>query len=101
MLNNILSIHPDILIIDPFTNPENKLPLIKNIIKRQESIKVIILTNSMSQQYLYEAIRIGVKAYLKKSASLSEIIECIKDDENEFHLKMTSEFERLKKQEPA
>lgn len=76
---------PQIVITGIKMSNLNGLELGKHIRKISSSTKIIILSAFDSQEFLYQAIEIGVLNFLKKPINHSTLVGCMKDTVNQIH----------------
>jgi two-component system, NarL family, nitrate/nitrite response regulator NarL len=96
LIKKISSLQPDVILIDAFYNNRNRLPFIKNLLKKLPHLKIVILSNKKENIYLFEARILGVKAFLLKTDPFSEILKCVisaANGSNEYHIKMMKDVE--------
>ena len=78
-MEQLLSIHPDILLLDINMPVMNGIEVLQEI-KKNVSVKVLVLTVHNEVEYLLKAVDIGVDGYIMKdaeSAELKKAINCI------------------------
>lgn len=78
-MEQLLSIHPDILLLDINMPIMNGIEVLQEI-KKNISVKVLVLTVHNEVEYLLKAVDIGVDGYIMKdaeSAELKKAINCI------------------------
>ena len=66
----------EILIIDPYYNNQFCIGDLKKILK-ENSLKILILSNRQSKTEITDAINLGIKNYIFKESGLDEIITAI------------------------
>jgi DNA-binding NarL/FixJ family response regulator len=96
LIKKISCLQPDVMLIDAFYNNRNRLPFIKNLLKKFPHLKIVILSNKKENIYLLEAAGIGVKAFLIKTEPFSEILKCViivANGSNDYHIKMMKDVE--------
>lgn len=71
-------IKPDILITDLYIPGINGLELTQLLAEQYPDIKVIILTMETNEKYLIDAFKLGVKSYLLKQITHTEILFAIR-----------------------
>ena len=79
-MEQLLSIHPDILLLDINMPVMNGIEVLQEIKKKNISVKVLVLTVHNEVEYLLKAVDIGVDGYIMKdaeSAELKKAINCI------------------------
>ena len=82
-MEQLLSIHPDILLLDINMPVMNGIEVLQEI-KKNISVKVLVLTVHNEVEYLLKAVDIGVDGYIMKdaeSAELKNAINCIMQGE--------------------
>ena len=82
-MEQLLSIHPDILLLDINMPVMNGIEVLQEI-KKNISVKVLVLTVHNEVEYLLKAVDIGVDGYIMKdaeSAELKKAINCIMQGE--------------------
>lgn len=67
-------IEPDIILMDIRLTGLNGLDTAAQIKHRQPQVKVIMLTNSRTEDYVRAALRAGIDGYVLKDASLEELL---------------------------
>ena len=83
-MDQLLSIHPDILLLDINMPVMNGIEVLQEIKKKNISVKVLVLTVHNEVEYLLKAVDIGVDGYIMKdaeSAELKNAINCIMQGE--------------------
>lgn len=78
-MEQLLSVHPDILLLDINMPVMNGIEVLQEI-KKNISVKVLVLTVHNEVEYLLKAVDIGVDGYIMKdaeSAELKKAINCI------------------------
>ena len=83
-MEQLLSIHPDILLLDINMPVMNGIEVLQEIKKKNISVKVLVLTVHNEVEYLLKAVDIGVDGYIMKdaeSADLKKAINCIMQGE--------------------
>lgn len=69
-----------IVIID-YTSRGFSIEVIPQILNKKPSIKILAITPEQSAQTLVNALKSGVKSYVKKDCDSQEIIDCIRETE--------------------
>ena len=83
-IEQLLSVHPDILLLDINMPVMNGIEVLQEIKKKNISVKVLVLTVHNEVEYLLKAVDIGVDGYIMKdaeSAELKNAINCIMQGE--------------------
>lgn len=77
-LDACLSDPPDVLLTDINMPRMTGLELIKNILRREKEVRVVVLTVQEDDDTVYEAIRAGATGYLLKTSTPQDVIEAIR-----------------------
>ncbi|MFD2443615.1 response regulator transcription factor [Bacillus sp. CGMCC 1.16607] len=77
-LKSILSLQPDVCLMDIEMPLKNGLEVAEELVKRSSSSKVIILTTFARPGYFERAIKIGIHGYLLKDGSIDELADGIR-----------------------
>lgn len=83
-LQKLENVHPDVLLLDINMPEKNGLEVLKELKKKENLTKVLILTVHNEVEYLVNAVDIGVDGYILKdsgSAELKRAIFTIMEDE--------------------
>ena len=83
-MEQLLSVHPDILLLDINMPVMNGIEVLQEIKKKNISVKVLVLTVHNEVEYLLKAVDIGIDGYIMKdaeSAELKRAINCIMQGE--------------------
>lgn len=80
-MEQLLSVHPDILLLDINMPVMNGIEVLQEIKKKNISVKVLVLTVHNEVEYLLKAVDIGVDGYIMKDAELKNAINCIMQGE--------------------
>lgn len=78
IIEKIKELNPDIILLDISMPKVNNLNFCEKIRSISEDIKIIILSMHYSEEYVREALRYGVKGYILKDSSFSELEIAIK-----------------------
>tara|TARA_B100000524_G_scaffold104094_1_gene50138 strand:+ start:55247 stop:55924 length:678 start_codon:yes stop_codon:yes gene_type:complete len=76
LFEQIMSFNPSIVILD-FTADGFTIDIISKIQKLKTDLSFIAITPEQNAQILVDALRIGVKSYVKKDCELSEIVNAV------------------------
>ena len=76
LFEQIMSFNPSIVILD-FTSNGFTIDIISKIQKLKSDLSFIAITPEQNAQILVDALRIGVKSYVKKDCELSEIVNAV------------------------
>lgn len=77
-ISKIKELQPDIAVLDISMPGLSGLQILSSIKEENLTVKCIILTMYNAEEYLNEAIRLGVNGYLLKENALNELISCLK-----------------------
>lgn len=83
-MEQLLPVHPDILLLDINMPVMNGIEVLQEIKKKNISVKVLVLTVHNEVEYLLKTVDIGVDGYIMKdaeSAELKNAINCIMQGE--------------------
>ena len=84
-LQKLLSVKPDVLLLDINMPKMNGLEVLKTLKDAKSKVKVLVLTVHNETEYLMKAVEIGINGYVLKdseSAELKKAIFTIYDGEN-------------------
>jgi len=70
----VAPLEPDIVLCDVRLGGSSGLDLAKSLLQRDPGCKIVILTVYDDEQYLYQALRIGVSGYLLKRVDAAELV---------------------------
>ncbi len=71
-------LHPDVVVMDVYMKPVTGIETARNIIRHHPEAKVLGLSNTYSTDDCTALQQNGAKGYITKTASLTDIINCIK-----------------------
>lgn len=74
----LLSIEPDVVVMDIRLAGSSGLDMAANIKRRQAQVKIIILTASRTEEFVRAALRLGIDGYVLKDASVEELLIAIR-----------------------
>ena len=84
-LEKLKECNPEVLLLDINMPEKNGIEVLKQIKKKKNEIKVLILTVHNEMDYLMKAVDIGVDGYILKDSESSELkraIKAVRDGEN-------------------
>lgn len=84
-LDKLLTVTPDVLLLDINMPKMNGLEVLKKLKERKSKVKILVLTVHNETEYLMKAVEIGINGYVLKdseSAELKKAICAINDGEN-------------------
>lgn len=73
-----LSMQPNVIVMDILQAGVNGLDTVAQIKRRQPQVKVILLTNFRTQDYVRAALRGGADGYVLKDATFDEVLMCMR-----------------------
>ena len=72
-MEQLLSVHPDILLLDINMPVMNGIEVLQEIKKKSISVKILVLTVHNEVEYLLKAVDIGVDGYIMKDAESAAV----------------------------
>lgn len=101
-IERCIQLKPDLLLVSLDSVDGEELEAVNTILDRCPEMKIVILSNQMTDDLLFAAIRIGVKGFLSKNTPLTKLLaslRAIQRGEAAFSRQMTGriieEFARL------
>jgi DNA-binding NarL/FixJ family response regulator len=76
-LDQVRSLRPDVAILDIRLPKLNGVALVRNIRQEQIPVEIVFLTICDDEEMFEEAIALGVKGYLLKDCTESEVLRCL------------------------
>jgi DNA-binding NarL/FixJ family response regulator len=70
-------LQPDVLVVDMMMPGLNGLEVIRQALKRQPNIRVIVLSMQSADAYLVEALKSGASGYVLKETGPSELVRAV------------------------
>lgn len=70
-------LEPDVVLLDHFMPGTNGLDIIRPIIEKSPLIKILLLTLSIDESIIFEALKAGAKGYISKDAGISELVKAV------------------------
>lgn len=78
VVDKVMHIKPDIILMDiNLPGSKNGLELTEELLKKDNSIKVMILTIHTEPSYIQKALKIGALGYVTKNSSIIELKKAI------------------------
>jgi DNA-binding NarL/FixJ family response regulator len=71
-------VRPDVLVVDLMMPGLNGLDLIKQVLKSQPKLRILVLSMQSADSYVVEALNCGAAGYVLKETGPSEIIQAIR-----------------------
>ncbi len=72
-------LHPDVAVLDLTMPLMNGIGAAREIVRENSKIKIVLLTMHTEEQYVLEALRVGVRGYVLKSRASNELVQAIHD----------------------
>jgi DNA-binding NarL/FixJ family response regulator len=77
-IEKAIELKPDVILMDIFMPRCNGLEATVAIKQKLADVRLLILTISDREEDLFEALRLGAKGYLLKSASITEVVDAVR-----------------------
>ena len=77
-LNQIQALKPDVAVLDIEMPEMTGMEVAKVLIESEAATQIVLLTLYKDENFLTNAIEMGVKGYLLKESSEKEILDCIR-----------------------
>jgi DNA-binding NarL/FixJ family response regulator len=77
-LTELGTTHPDLILLDVQLDGESGLTLLVELRRREENVRVLLLTSFLDEDYLREALRLGASGYLLKRAGQGVLLDGIR-----------------------
>jgi len=68
---------PDVVLLDYYMPGVDGVEFIQSITEKSPETKILMLTLSMDETVVFEALKAGAKGYISKDASISDLIKAI------------------------
>lgn len=78
MLTGLQNKEADVVLMDPVGLSPMGMEMIRQVLRDNLKIHVVVLTANQQEQQLFAAIRAGARGYLPKSADITEVLEAIR-----------------------
>ena len=78
LLEQVKNFGASVILID-YTSPGFDIDIIPRVLSEQKEVKFLAITPEQSAQTLVDALRSGVKSYVKKDCDLGEIINAVEE----------------------
>ena len=69
---------PDVLLLDVQMPPPNGLAVLRELQQRRLSVRVILLTASVQDDDVMEAVRLGIRGLLPKESLTDDVVRCVR-----------------------
>ncbi len=77
-LDAVLKHDPDLFVLDLRLPPHGGLPLVRELARRNRSTRVVLLTSSVTEDEVMEAVRAGVRGVVLKEMAPQLLLECVR-----------------------
>ena len=78
-LRAVEQLQPDVTVVDLMLNGMNGIEVTRQIVKRSPKTAVVILSMYGNDEYVFEALRAGAKAYVLKDSTSDELVKAIRE----------------------
>jgi len=78
LLSDVEELNPNVLLID-FTAKKFNIDVIPQLLQRKPNILIVAITPEQSAHTLVNALRSGVKSYVKKDCDSEEIVDAVRE----------------------
>jgi DNA-binding NarL/FixJ family response regulator len=78
LLNSLDGFQADIFVLDINMQPVSGLEVLQQLRSQGHPARIVILTGSMDDECLVEAVRLGVDAILLKKAASRQLLDCLR-----------------------
>lgn len=78
MLKGLQAKEADVVLMDPIGLSPMGMEMIRQVLRDNTKIHVVVLTANQQEQQLFAAIRAGARGYLPKSADITEVLEAVR-----------------------
>jgi two-component system response regulator NreC len=76
-IKTIEQLQPDITVIDLMLSGMNGIEVTRQVVKHSPKTAVVILSMYSNDEYVYEALRAGAKAYVLKESTADQLVKAI------------------------
>jgi len=77
-ISKALEVKPDVVLTDIVTKKGDGIEVIEKICAQLPNTKVIVLSVSDDPQDLFQSVLAGASAYLLKTCSITQLVDCIR-----------------------
>jgi DNA-binding NarL/FixJ family response regulator len=78
VLPEVDRLHPDVLVLDLMMPGLNGLEVLRQMKKRADTTRVVVLSMHANEAYVLEALRNGAAAYVLKGSSGAELVQAVR-----------------------
>ncbi len=102
-----IELQPDIILLNSSLGTSSGLDIAKQLLRSRPSIRIVLLTDQHDEKLLFDALRIGVHAYLQKTLSIDDLRTALRAvqrgervlGESHAITQVVNEFHRLTKEQ--
>jgi DNA-binding NarL/FixJ family response regulator len=73
-----MELQPDIVLLDIFLGTSNGLDIAKQLLRSCPDTRIVLFSGFDDEDFLFEAVRIGVHGFLKKTLSIDELVSALR-----------------------
>ena len=73
-----MELQPDIVLLDIFLGTSNGLDIAKQLLRSCPDTRIVLFSGFDEEDVLFEAVRIGVHGFLKKTLSINELVSALR-----------------------
>lgn len=77
-LNLAMELQPDIVLLDIFLGTSNGLDIAKQLLRSCPDTRIVLFSGFDDEDFLFEAVRIGVHGFLKKTLSIDDLVSALR-----------------------
>jgi len=77
-LSLAMELQPDIVLLDIFLGTSNGLDIAKQLLRSCPDTRVVLFSGFDDEDFLFEAVRIGVHGFLKKTLSIDDLVSALR-----------------------
>jgi two-component system response regulator NreC len=78
-IHTVEQLQPDIIVIDLMLSGMNGIEVTRQVVKHSPKTAVVILSMYGNDEYVYEALRAGAKAYVLKESTADQLVKAIRE----------------------
>ena len=73
-----MELQPDIVLLDIFLGTSNGLDIAKQLLRSCPDTRIVLFSGFDDEDFLFEAVRIGVHGFLKKTLSIDDLVSALR-----------------------
>jgi len=77
-LSLAMELQPDIVLLDIFLGTSNGLDIAKQLLRSCPETRIVLFSGFDDEDFLFEAVRIGVHGFLKKTLSIDDLVSALR-----------------------